>query len=97
MGTKPGVVEMVKKRKFKYFGHCVCEGGTAKAVMEGGMEGTCERGPQRNWMGNLKDGSGEGGVKLSRLAMDWDDWKKTVFNWVHPWPLQLRTSFLAQH
>ena len=83
---------MVKKRKFKYFGHRVCGGGTAKAVMEGGMEGTHERRrPQRNWMGNLKDWSGEGGVKLSRLAMDRDDWKNTVFNWVHPRPLWLRT------
>ena len=36
-GYEPeGVVEMVKKRKFKYFGHHVCGGGTAKAVMEGG-------------------------------------------------------------
>ena len=64
-GYKPGVVE----RKFKYFGHRVCGGGTAKAVMEGGMEGTRERGrPQRNWMGNLKDWSDEGGVKL---RADW--------------------------
>ena len=43
-GYEPGVAEMVKKRKFKYFGHHVRGGGTAKAVMEGGMEGTCERG-----------------------------------------------------
>ena len=41
--------------------------------------------------GILKDWSGERGVKLSRLAMDRDDWKKTVFNWVHPRPLRLRT------
>ena len=48
-GYKPGVVEMVKKRKFKYFRHRVCGGGTTKAVMEGGIEGTRERGrPQRN-------------------------------------------------
>ena len=40
-GYEPeGVVEMVKKRNFKYFGHYVRGGGTARAVvMEGGMEG----------------------------------------------------------
>ena len=44
-GYEPeGVVEMVKKRKFKYFGHRVHEGGTAKAVMEGGMKDLKETG-----------------------------------------------------
>ena len=64
-GYEPeGVVEMVKKRKFKYFEHHVRGGGTAKAVIEGGMEGTRERGrPQRNWMGNFKDWSSEGGAE----------------------------------
>ena len=55
------VVEMVKKRKSQYFGHYLRGGGTAREVMEGGMEGRRRRGrPQGNWMGNLKEWIGEG-------------------------------------
>ena len=53
---------MKKKRKFQYFGHRVRGGGTARAVMEGGVEGGRGRGrPQGNWIGHLKEQSGEGG------------------------------------
>jgi hypothetical protein len=71
-GYEPeGLVEMVKKRKFQYFGHCVCDGETRRAVMEGGMQGKCRRGqPQGSWMGNLRERSGKRGIELSKLAMD---------------------------
>ena len=88
-----GVVEMVKKRKFKYFGHCVCGEGTARAVMEGGMEGRCGRERlQGNWIENLREWSGKRGVELSRMAMNWGGWMKAVFDWVHPWLSRLRSK-----
>ena len=60
-----GIVKVMKKRKFKYSGHVVRGGGTARAVMEGGMEGKRERGrPRRNWMASLREWSGERSVEL---------------------------------
>ena len=85
------VISIIKKRKFKYFGHHVRRGGTTKAVMEGGMEGRRGRGrPCWNWMGNLKEWSGKEAVELNRMAKDRDGWRKSVYDWVHPRPLRLR-------
>ena len=92
-GHEPeGLVDVVRKRKFKYFGHLVRGGGTARAVMEGGMEGRRGRErPQGNWIGNLKEWSGEGSSTLTRLAEDREGWKKAVYSWVHPRPPRLRS------
>ena len=87
-----GVVEIVKKRKFKYFGHLVRGGGTARAVMEGSMQGRRGKGrPQGNWMGNLREWSGKGCFNLTRMAEDRERWRQAVHSWVHPRPPRLRS------
>ena len=43
---------MMKKRKFRCFGHLVRGGGTARAAMEGGIEGRREEGKR----GRREDG-----------------------------------------
>ena len=91
-GFEPeGVVEMVKKRKFQYFGHIIRGGGTAKAVMEGVMEGRRGRGrPQTNWMKNLNEWSGMRPMELSKMTVNRNGWRKAVKDWVHPQLNQLR-------
>ncbi|KAG1689921.1 Transcription elongation factor, mitochondrial [Nymphon striatum] len=37
---RQSVMDTVKKRKFKYFGHMVRGGGMARAILEGGVEGS---------------------------------------------------------
>ena len=87
-----GVVEMVKKKKLKYFGHQIRSGGTTRAVMEGGMEGNRGRGrPQCNWMGNMREWCGKGTGELINMAKDRHGWRKAVYDWVHPRPPRLRS------
>ena len=76
-GFEPkGVLEIVKTRKLKYFGHLVRRGGTARAVVEGGMEGRRVIGrPQGNWMGNLREWSRETVCGLARMAEDRESWR----------------------
>ena len=82
-----GFVDMVKRRKFRFFGHMVRGGGVAKAVVEGAMEGRRGRGrPQGDWAGNLKEWSGESIVELNRMALDRRRWRVTVEDWVHQRP-----------
>ena len=82
---------MMKKRKFKYFGHHVCGEGTVRVVIEGGMRGRCGRGrPRGNWIGNLEEWSGKGGVEFGRMAKDQGGRKRIVYDCVHPWQSQLR-------
>ncbi|KAG1695577.1 hypothetical protein GQR58_006595 [Nymphon striatum] len=48
------MVAIVKKRKYKYFGHVVRGGWMARAVMEGEVEGRRGRGrPMENWSGEM--------------------------------------------
>ena len=85
-------VEMVKKRKFKFFGHTMRADGLTRAVIEGGMEGRRERGrPQRSWMNNLKEWSGKSGAELGMMTRDRRRWRVEVGQWVHPRLNQLRT------
>ena len=87
-----GVLEIVKTRKLKYFGHLVQRGGTARAVIECGMEGRRVMGrPQGNWMGNLRGWSRETGSGLARMAEDRESWRLAVYSWVHPRPSRLRS------
>ena len=84
---------MMKERKFQYFGHRVCGGGTARAVVERGMVGRCGRGrPQGNWIGNLKGWNGKRGLELSKMVKEQGGWKRSVYDWVHPWLSRLMSK-----
>ena len=61
--------------------------------MEGGMKDGHGRGrPQGYWIGNLEKGSGKGGVKSNRVVTDGGGWRRTVYDWVQPWPSQLSSK-----
>ena len=87
------VMDVVKRRKLKYFGHLVLGGGTGRAVMEGGMEGSRGRGgPRRNWMGNITELLlllTLRGNTLRSMTVDREGWRKAITNWVHPRPPRL--------
>ena len=84
------VMDVVKRRKLQYFGHMVHGGGTDRAVMEGGMEGSRGKGrPRGNWMGNITEWTGERGNILTRMAENWEGWRRAVMNWVHARPPRL--------
>ncbi|KAG1661811.1 Synaptotagmin-7 [Nymphon striatum] len=72
------VMDTMKRRKFKYFGHMVRGGGMARAILEGGGR------PMGNWLGNLKEWSGQAASVLIRRAEDRVLWRNSVRAWVHP-------------
>eukprot|EP00795_Rhopilema_esculentum_P011704 gene11704-47_t len=85
-------MDVVKRRKLQYFGHLVRGGGTGRAVMEGGMEGSRGGGrPRRSWMGNITEWTGERGNTLRSMTVDREGWRKAITNWVHPRPPQPRS------
>jgi hypothetical protein len=82
-----GFVDMMKRRKFGFFGHLVRGHGILKAIVKGGVEGRRGRGrPQGDWAGNLKDWTGQWMVELSRMANDRMRWRANVKKWVHQRP-----------
>ncbi|KAG1675696.1 hypothetical protein GQR58_014563 [Nymphon striatum] len=68
-----------------YFGHMVRGGGMARAILEGGVEGSRGRGrPMGNWLRNLKEWSGQAANVLTCRAEDRVLWRNSVRAWVHP-------------
>ena len=54
-------MDMIMKRKLKYFGHQVRRYGMVKALIEGNVEGDRSRGrPWRHWKDDLKQWTGKG-------------------------------------
>ncbi len=82
------VVDVVKRRNFRYFGNR--GGGLGKEMMEGKVEARRGVGrPPANWVWNLKEWSGQSWRKLRRIAEDWEGWRRTDKDKVHPQPPRL--------
>ena len=85
LGERPeSVVETVKRRKLKYYGHQMRkQTAMAKTLIEGKVEGSRGRGkPRRQWEDGLKQWTGEGVEQLKRKAMGRER-RKNVRDWVH--------------
>eukprot|EP00794_Sanderia_malayensis_P016388 gene16388-biopygen12078 len=88
LGERPeSVVEIIKRRKLKYYGHQTRKQAQAKVIIEGRVEGRRERGrPRRQWEDDLKQWSGCSMEELRRAAEDKERWRRLVHNWVRPQP-----------
>ncbi len=78
------LLEMLKRRKFQYFGHHMrSEIGHTRTLMIGLMEGNRARGrPQREWSDDLKELSGRGVGELMKMAGERDFWRSNEHKWV---------------
>ncbi len=89
------MIDMVKSRKLKFFGHQMrrdgCGGMMIRSVIEGIVEGKRSRGrPNKEWNDDLKEWSGRQMSDLTKLAGDRILWRRLVHDWVHPRPNRLR-------
>ena len=82
-GERPEtIVETIKRRKLKYYGHQTRKQTLTKAMIEGRVEGSRGKGrPSRQWEDDLKQWSMEG---LRRAAGVREWWRRLVHNWVRP-------------
>ena len=86
LGERPeSVVEVIKRRKLKYYGHQTRKQALAKVIIEGRVEGSRERGrPRRQWGDDLKQWSRWSMEELRRPAENRERWRWLVHNWVCP-------------
>ena len=86
LGGRPeSIIDIIKKRKLKYFGHQIRKQAMAKVLIEGIVEGTRGRGrPRRQWEDDLREWTGCSLATLSRKANDRLQWRRCVYEWVHP-------------
>ena len=87
LGERPeSVIETVKRRKLKYYGHQMRRPGMmANILIEEKVEGTRKRGRlRRQWEDDIKEWTGEGLGQLKRQTTNRQGWKQSVHRWVHP-------------
>ena len=78
-GSNPEILAMVKKRKFRWYGHISRSSGMAKTILQGAVKGASRRGKQKKRLeDNIKGWKGmEFGDSL-RAAADREGWKFIV-------------------
>ena len=70
---------MVKKRKFRWYGHISRSSGMAKTILKGTVKGARRRGRQKKrWKDNIKEWTGMGFGDSLRAAEDTEWWKGMV-------------------
>ena len=73
--TKRTLLNNIKQRKLKYYGHIKRKGNILTTALEGKMEGKRPKGRPRNtWFADIKEWSGLEGRECNRLAADRNLW-----------------------
>ena len=82
------LVDVVKKRKFKYFGHTIrANPSLANDIMTGMIEGTRPRGrPKRKWVDDITEWSGCSIIEIQRRAENRQQWRSDIHKWVRQRP-----------
>ena len=78
IGVHDDLLTMVKKRKFRWYGHISRSSGMAKTILQGTVEGArrIERRKKR-WEDNIKEWTGMGFGNSLRAMEDREGWKGT--------------------
>ena len=75
-GPKERLLSIVKRRKLKWFCHVTRHDSLCKTVMQGTVEGGCNRGrPRKNWMDNIREWTGLTTPTLLEQSRDILEWR----------------------
>ena len=77
MNMRQELLNTVKSRKLKYFGHIKRHSTICKEILEGGVEGKRQRGrPPRKWNDDIKSWTGHSLAECTRLAENREVWRR---------------------
>ena len=77
IGRHQELLEIVKTRKLKWFGHTTRRNGLAKECLQGTVSGGRSRGrPRKKWSDNIKEWTGLSFAEATRAAEHRDDWRE---------------------
>ena len=73
------LLEIVKTRKLKWFGHTTRHDGLAKDCLQGTVHGGRKRGrPRKMWKDNIKEWTGLSFADATRMAENRELWREMV-------------------
>ena len=79
IGKHQKLLEIVKTRKLKWFGHTTRSKGLSKIILQGTVPGRRKRGRQKKkWMDNITDWTGLTMAEATRAAEKREVWRKIV-------------------
>ena len=77
LNTQRTLLDTIKNRKMKFFGHIKRHNTIMKDILEGKMKGTRPRGrPRAQWTDNIKQWTGLTMAECSRLVMNRVEWRR---------------------
>ena len=77
LDTKKSLLNTIKERKLKFFGHTKRHNSIMKNILEGKLEGKRPRGrPRAQWCDNIKEWTGYSMAKCTRLASQREEWRQ---------------------
>ena len=80
-GEYDEVLALVKKRKFRWFGHVSMSSGLTKTILQGTVKGKRRRsGQKKRWEDNIKEWTGMDFATLTRAAEKRTRWKRIFAN-----------------
>ena len=79
IGAHDDLLNLVKKRKLRWYGHISRSSGMAKTILQGTVKGARRRGRQKKrWKDNIKEWTGMGFGDSLRAAEEREGWKGIV-------------------
>ena len=98
IGKHQNLLEIVKSRKLKWFGHTVRSDGLAKTCLQGTVRGGRNRGrPRKKWADNITEWTGLSYAEATNAARCRDGWRGLVREAVaSSRPLQRRAALREQ-
>ena len=76
MKTKPELLDKIRSRKLKYFGHIKRHSSICKTILEGAVEGKRARGRQRaTWTDNIREWTSLSLYQCTRKTSNREDWR----------------------
>ena len=98
IGKHQNLLEIVKSRKLKWFGHTVRSDGLAKTCLQGTVCGGRNRGrPRKKWADNITEWTGLSYAEATNAARCRDGWRGLVREAVaSSGPLQRRAALREQ-
>ena len=81
MKTEKQLINTIKQRKCRYFGHLIRRDGLQRLLLEGRINGKRGRGrPRTMWMDNIKEWTKLNYNENIRMAQDREKWRSMVAN-----------------
>ncbi len=79
IGSRDQLMDIIKRRKLKWYGHVTRGNGLSKTILQGTVQGKRKQGrPKKTWMDNIKEWTGMNHNQIKSEASNRNQWKKLV-------------------